>query len=370
MRRVLPLVVAVAAFYTAASMWIAGDRSAPQHVYDSYSTMSTAGDGLALAYAYLQRQHRSVSMMTHPIGTVPIPANGVVFRVGAIPMAFEELEESTERRKAIAGKTTGTPFLRPEEYEFLSRGGRIVLAVPGNLVPLDFRNDAPATAESVFPFAANVRQIAISPRRGIAASSLLPRMVTLYAAGTRVVVTREAVGHGDLVIVADPEIFTNDQLRIGNHLPLLLALCGGAARPLLFDETIHGLSGNEGPLALLQDWNLGPFLALLLGVAALIVWRGSTRVGAPEDSYRETRSDAVDLVHSLGALYEHSMTEIQALRFYHEALVRQVAAQSGLRGDALHRRVGDLTGHARSLAAINGAFEKLKETGAGHAKHS
>lgn len=366
MRKVWPLLFAVAVFYLAATTWIAGDRTASQHVYDSYSTMSTAGEGLSLAYAYLQRQQRHVSMMTHPIGTVPIAANGVVFRVGATPtLTLEEAEE-----KITDSKKAAIPLLRPEEYAFVARGGRIILAVPGNLVPLEFRYDAAPTAESVFPFAANVRQIAIAPRRGIAAHSLLPRMVALYAAGPRVAVARESIGRGDLIVVADPEIFTNDQLRAGHHLPFLLALCGGPARPLLFDETVHGLSGNDGPLAMLQDWNLGPFLALLLGVAALIVWRGSTRVGAPEDSYRETRSDAVDLVDSLGALYEHSMTEIEALRFYHEALVRQVAAQSGLRGDALHRRVGDLTGRARSLAAINKAFEKLKETGARHAKHS
>jgi hypothetical protein len=366
MRRSWPLVLAVAAFYVAAVVWIAGDRTASQHVYDSYSTMSTAGEGLSLAYAYLQRQQRNVSMMTHPLGTMPIAANGVVFRVGATPpIMLEEAEEKIANSKKIA-----TPLLRPEEYDFIAHGGRIVLAVPGNLIPLEFRYDAAPTADSVFPFAANVRQIAIAPRRGIDARSLLPRMVALYAAGPRVVVARESIGRGDLVVVADPEIFTNDQLRIGHHLPFLLALCGEATRPLLFDETIHGLSDSDGPLALLQDWNLGPFLALLLGVAALIVWRGSSRVGAPEDSYRETRSDAVDLVHSLGALYEHSMTEIEALRFYHDALVRQVAAQTGLRGDALHRRVGDLTGRTRSLAAINKAFEKLKETGARHAKHS
>jgi hypothetical protein len=356
-RRVWPLVVAVAAFYVTAAVWIAGDRSASEHVYDSFSTASTAGDGLSLAYAYLQRQHRNVSTLTRPIGTARLPSDAVVFHIGeGLPARFGEPDEDDEK---MPTKRIATPFLAADEYDFVARGGRIVLAAAGGLSPLEFRGDVPPSAESVFPFAAGIPQITIPDRRGIDAKTLLPRMVALYTAGNRVVVARERIGRGDLIVIADPEIFTNDALRTGNHLPFLLALCG-TGRPLLFDETIHGLGGAGGALALLKDWNLGPFVILLLAVSALVFWRGSTRVGAAEDSYRDTRSDAVDLVHSLGALYEHSMSEIEALRLYHEALVRQVAAQTGLRGDALHRRVNELTGHRRTMAAINAAFQKIE----------
>ena len=337
------LALAVAAFFAVAVIWIANDRSASGRVYDSYSTMSTARDGLSLAYAYLQRQHRDVSMLTRPVGTSRLAADGVVFKVGA-----------------------AAP-LRPDEYDFVSGGGRIVVAVAGDLRPLAFRNDAPSSAVKVFPFVDGVAQIGIPQRRAIDAKTLPPRMVALYTAGERVAVARERIGRGDLIVMADPEIFTNEQLHMGNHLPLLLALAG-TARPLLFDETLHGLGGADGPLALLKDWNLGPFLVLLLAVSALVIWRGSRRVGAAEDPYREQRSDAVDLVHSLGALYERSMSEAEALSVYHDILVRQVAAQSGLRGDALHRRVDELTGHRRTLAAINAAFEK--QSGGPNAKHS
>jgi len=249
----------------------------------------------------------------------------------------------------------------------MANGGRIVLAVAGDLKPLAFRDDAAPVAEKVFPFAAGIAQVAIPQRRGIDAKSLPAKMVALYTAGERVAVARERIGRGDLIVVADPEIFTNEQLHMGNHLALLLALAG-SGRPLRFDETIHGLGDADGPLALLKDWNLGPFLLLTLAIAALIIWRGSRRVGAAEDPYRDTRSDAVDLVHSLGALYERSMTEGEALNAYHDTLVRQVAAQSGLRGDALHRRVDELTGHRRTLAALNAAFEKT--SGGPNAKHS
>ena len=357
------LALAIAAFFAVAVIWIANDRSASERVYDSYSTMSTASDGLSLAYAYLQRQHRNVSMLMRPVGTAKVATDSVLFRIGALPAALQAEQEEIEERKGIASKKTATPFLRPDEYDFISNGGRIVLAVPGDLPPLAFRNDAAPSAVKVFPFANGIAQIAIPQRRAIDAHTLLPRMVALYTAGDRVVVARERIGRGDLIVVADPEVFTNEQLHMGNHLPFLLAL-SGAARPLLFDETIHGLGGADGPLALLKEWNLGPLLVLLLAVSALVIWRGSTRVGAAEDPYRDRRSDAVDLVHSLGALYEQSMTEGEALSLYHDTLVRQVAAQSGLRGDALHRRVDELTGHRRTLAAINAAFEKSSRASA------
>jgi hypothetical protein len=79
------------------------------------------------------------------------------------------------------------------------------------------------------------------------------------------------------------------------------------------------------------------------------------------------------------------MTNGDAIALYRAALERTVAAQSGLRGDALHKRVADLTpgvtamtgekiaAHAfdRHLNTINDAFRTLERTARGgqHAKH-
>ena len=59
------------------------------------------------------------------------------------------------------------------------------------------------------------------------------------------------------------------------------------------------------------------------------------RLGPPEDDLRETRSEAIDLVGSLGTLYMSTMTDDEAIAAYREALVRSVAVQTGLRGEAL-----------------------------------
>jgi hypothetical protein len=123
---------------------------------------------------------------------------------------------------------------------------------------------------------------------------------------------------------------------------------------------IHGIVSDDGALALMKEWNLGPFL-LLLGLAAtLVFWRAGKRIGHADDDHRETRSDAVDLVRSLGALYKDVTTETQALALYHDSLTRTVAHTSGLRGDALHKRVEELTGGGRTLDAINEGFSKIE----------
>ena len=137
------------------------------------------------------------------------------------------------------------------------------------------------------------------------------------------------------------------------------------SRPIYFDEYVHGLASADGPLDLLKEWRLGPFLLLILVVALLKLWRGASRVGPPEEEFRDTRSEAVDLVSSLGALYQKSMTDSEALTLYQDALTRTVAAQTGLRGEALQKRVAELLGGGGGpafrlrLKRLNNAFRKL-----------
>jgi len=120
----------------------------------------------------------------------------------------------------------------------------------------------------------------------------------------------------------------------------------------------------------MKEWNLGPFLALCVLATALLFWRHGRRVGPPEEDFRDTRSEAVDLVQSLGALYHDVTPEQQALELYRDALTRTVAMQTGLRGDTLKTRVAELLGGTAAtgkfngqLNAINEAFRKLERGG-------
>jgi hypothetical protein len=379
MKRVLPLIVTIVAFYAVAVLWIVTDKRASRHTFDESSAANTSDEGVSLAYSYLRR-HRHVEMLTRLVGPDYLAKNGVVFRIGrSIEPNFleeqEDEEQSQPKKKEthLHHKQRTNPLLTADEADWVEHGGRMVLAMAGAVGPLQSQYDPDGVGHKVFPFAPGIERISLPERRGIVPSSLSARMIALYISGKSVVVSREPLGAGDIIVVAVPEMFQNQYLGTGNHLPLLIAL-SGAARPIYFDEYVHGLASADGPLDLLKEWRLGPFLLLVLGVAILKLWRGAARVGPPEEEFRDTRSEAVDLVSSLGALYQKSMTDTEALALYQEALTRSVAAQTGLRGDALQKRVAELMGgpamvHTRrripsadlrtGLQRINNAFRRL-----------
>ena len=354
MRRALPIVLAVAAFAALTILWIASDRRASQRIYDDYSSANTSAKGLSLASGYLAKHHK-VSMLTRSIARAQLEHNAVVFRVvNEAPLFFdpEDLEEGQfgpprPRREAL---------LNDAEETFVREGGRLILAASTGALEV-----SPAgvnTAKKVFPIWRGVNDLEIRETWN-AFTTLRPRMHTLFASGAHAMVARERIGAGELFMISAPQLLQNDGLARGFHLQLLNALAD-TNRPIYFDEVPHAIVSDDGSLALLKEWNLGPFLLLLALVAILFFWRTSRRIGPPLDDYRETRSEAVDLVRSLAALYHGVTSYSEALSLYHEALTRTVATQTGLRGDALRKRVDDLTGGRRDLNAMNDAFQKLQ----------
>lgn len=366
MRRALPLAIAVVAFAAFGILWIITDERASQRVYDVYSSANTGDEGLSLASGYLARRTK-VSMLTRPVGRTPIEPNAVVFRVTRdLPVFFDP--EVLDDEEVGPPRPKRLPLLSDAEDAFVRAGGRVVIATETGA--LDVTNVVVTTAKKVFPIWPRVEDLSLpSPR---AFTSVPPRMHAVYVSSERIVIGRERIGAGELIAIAAPELLQNQHLAA--NLPLLVALAG-SGRPVYFDEVPHGIVSGDGALALMKEWNLGPFLLMLGVVALLIFWREGRRVGPAEEEYRETRSEAVDLVRSLGALYREVTTDAESIALYHDALTRTVASQTGLRGDALHARVDALTdGFApprnrgslpgplfrRMLRQINHAFEKLQ----------
>ena len=354
MRRALPLFIAAGAFIALAVLWIVTDRRASQRIYDDYSSANTSSKGLSLASGYLAKNHK-VAMLTRPLTRARVEPNAIVFRiVSEQPLSFdpEDLEEGMfgpprPKREAL---------LNDAEETFLRRGGRLVIAAQRGVLTTSGAGEN--VARKVFPIWRNPGDLQIDDGWS-AFTSLRPRMHAVYASGIHTIVARERVGAGELFMISAPQLLQNDALSRGNHLQFLNALAG-SGRPIYFDEVPHGIVSDDGSLALLKEWNLGPFLILIALAAVLYFWRASRRIGPPVDDYRETRSDAVDLVRSLAALYHKVTSYGEALSLYHDALTRTVASQTGLRGDALRTRVDELTGGKRDLTGINTAFEKLK----------
>lgn len=381
MRRALPLVAAILCFFAGALIWLGGSRVVSRRAFDQLSSLNTSDDGLSLARAYLSRGRR-VALLTSPLAPGRVEPNAVVIRTGYVASVgaaqYEESDDDEEDAKKPTTKALPPPLLTQPEEEWVRRGGRLMIAG----APLPTINITDRIARKVFPIWNGVDTIALPERSAFQTSDLRRGMHVLYAAGRDTVLAREIVGRGEVILVAEPDLFDNRNLGTGNHLALLAAIAG-SGRPVWFDEYVHGLISDAGVIALLREWGLGPLLVLLGLAALLIFWRNSKRIGSAEDDYRDTRSDAVDLVSSLGALYDRSMTDAEAIALYHEALTRSVAAHTGLRGEALQKRVAELTNYLavprgdqklprpvfqRMLTTINDAFRAL-EPGGLHADH-
>ena len=368
MRRALPLVLAIVLFVAAGLLWILSDRRASQRIYDDDSSANTSRLGLSLASGYLAKT-RKVATLTRPVGRDPLEANAVVFRVAAeLPVLFDP--EDLDPKQFGPPKPKQRPLLDGAEEAFVRRGGRFVIAARQNLLPV-IEIHKGGTARKVFPIWPTLGDQKMGDPQYKVFTRLEPRMHAVYVLNGHTLMARARIGAGELFVLSAPEMLENEQLQL--YLPVLDALAG-SKRPVYFDEVLHGIVSDDGALALMQEWNLGPFLLLLLATTALLFWRHGRRVGPPEDDYREVRSDAIDLVRSLGALYREVTSDTAAIALYHESLVRTVALQTGLRGEALHKRVDSLTcgleppyRHKdapaaelrRQLTAINEAFAKL-----------
>jgi hypothetical protein len=79
-------------------------------------------------------------------------------------------------------------------------------------------------------------------------------------------------GDGAIVLCADSYPFSNEALR-DDRQSALLAWCLGAARTVVFDETHLGAREEPGVATLARKYRLHGFLASLLVLAALFIWR-------------------------------------------------------------------------------------------------
>jgi hypothetical protein len=366
MRRAIPLLIAIAAFVGFGLLWIITDERASQRVFDKYSSANTGEDGLSLASGYLARR-TNVAMLTTRLGREPLPRNAVIFRVTQeLPVFFDP--ESLDKSEIGPPRPKRHPLLSDAEDAFVRGGGRFVIAAEEGA--LDTVSIGAGDAIKVFPIWPRMKTIAIPGARAFA--SLPPRTQPILVRDKRVILARQRIGDGDLLILSVPELLQNKHLT--KSLELLVALAG-AKRPVFFDEVPHGIVSDDGALELMKDWNLGTFLVMLGVVALLLFWREGKRIGPAEDEHRETRSDAIDLVRSLGALYRGVTSDSEAIALYHEAFTRTVATQTGLRGEPLRKRVEELTDglvppkgtgslstnvFKRMLGQLNQGFEKLQ----------
>lgn len=382
MSRGLRLAALAAALYLAGVLvWVRYDRRSVQEAFSPGSVFNTGEEGLSLAFAYLRE--RSTAATLHRRVEPGLPANGVVLRVQPVvgPLLLEKEDEEEEKdkkderdekdkkddegpvdklerrmreeeerrekeekeRMKKAGEEEEKPpvlrLLTPDEEAWVRGGGRLVLAFdraygPGHAEELKGRQPV----RKVFPLWPGVAHL-VPPTARFLSLPALPGGHAVFLAGEAPLVVRQALGAGDVIFLATPEIFQNLHLGQAHHLALLEALAGvPERRPVLFDERSHGLDDSGGILDMLAGWGLGPLLLLGLIATGAAFWRSSRRLGPPEREERDTRSDAVELLDSLADLYDRALQRGDAVFLFHESFVHTVAVETGLRGKALEER--------------------------------
>lgn len=401
MSRGLRLAALAAALYLAGVLiWVRYDRRSAQEAFSPGSVFNNGEEGLSLAFAYL-RERSAASTLHRRIDPADLPANGVVLRVqplmGPILLGEEEEEEEDKDPKDHKDDKDGKErkkkeekeseeelrdlrFLSSDEEAWLRGGGRLVLAFdesygPGRAEELQGRQPV----RKVFPLWPGVARLVPPTARALELPAL-PGGHAVFLAGEAPLVARQALGAGDLILLAAPEIFHNLNLGRAHHLALLEALAGVTERrPVLFDERAHGLDDSGGILDTLASWGLGPLLLLGLIATSAAFWRSSRRLGPPEREERsdlgETRSDAVELLDSLADLYDRALQRGDAVYLFYESFVHTVAVETGLRGRALEERSkalldgyvpikGEELSRERfdeALRKINQAFRRLQD---------
>ncbi len=323
------------AYFVVAVLWLGSDVSHDhQALFGPGSVYDGSGRGVTLAFAYLRDRlgPGRVRALSRELGVANLDPEAVLFRFDPVPGAGRGPGETA---------TSAGPLLLRVEESWVRTGGRLVLLVSGAYRGLRVEAVGAGRVQKVYSLWPGVHDLRVPER--VLAGVGLSDTYAVFTLDDRPVVARRRLGAGDVILLACPEIFENQGLGSGHHLELLEHLVAG--RPVFFDERAHGLGLQTGLLVLLADWGLGPLLLCAALTAALFFWRLRARTGPPVAPPSEAPAEAVELVDSLGRLYDRALSRAEALRLYRRAFVDLVAERTGLRRTALARRVREMLGN-------------------------
>ncbi len=338
---------------TSAAWWLGHDVRVGAVAVPAGSTASTAGNGLALAFAWAAKHGTATTLHRAPS---EVPDNGVVLRW--LPgQPAEHLAKSNK-------KISAPPLLSAVDDHFVRRGGRLVFAIAEAYAGLSAVS-ATSSPNLILPFLPGVRSLTPPLSRQLlgtgTAGVLLTDSAVIVAAGDQPVITRCRWGAGDIWLVAIPEVLDNAHLQQADHLALLAGLIAG--RPVWFDETVHGASASGEVVVLLRSWGCGPLLLLLALAGGAWWWRTACPVGRPESSPLARDIEAIEGVDALAVLLGNSATDSELLTAQRERLVRQLARRRlipHLEADRLLPHPVSLTDLPELHYAYDSAYDRLR----------
>lgn len=307
------------------------------------STYVRSGEGLAALYWTFQELRLPVARRTDPM----LDADSLrgTLAIVAPYQALDEYEMSVVMDHVRGG---GTLLYVPTGYEYGgaawdSLGIRAAL-LPG-LNPL--RNEERTASTRPHPWTEGVGRVN-GFRRGFRTDSPVLRqsgVQTLLAVDSVPVALTWGVGRGRVIVLSDAHPLRNGELRYSRAAHLLArAMAQGTAGgdTIFFDEYHQGFTGDGsllgGTLGMVRRFASGPMALQLLAAAALLLWAGARRFGAPLLPPPARRRSPLEHVEALAGAYRQA----QARRTVRRLLLAGLARRLGRRAPPDERAAGEM----------------------------
>jgi hypothetical protein len=275
------------------------------------SSYATAPAGLAAFSSLLAHYHHDVTRQRGSIIDQALPVDGTAFVL--------EPSELTADEAAVL-------------LQFATAGGRLVV---GGTSPFYLRNLRdkppkwrPAGATSwteVDPSLGNVRDI---EGAGVGSWSSPGSGRALVGGGDFALLTRDQVGQGEILFLADVSPLENANLAIADNAAFGLALAGDADRPIVFPEGVHGYGSKRGLAAIPDRWKVSLILVALAALA--FVWSRARRFGPPDKTSRDLPPARAEYVQALSISLERTHEHAGALAPAQRWTRARVVARAGL----------------------------------------
>ena len=109
----------------------------------------------------------------------------------------------------------------------------------------------------------------------------------VYSVGDHPVVLERDFGRGQLILLSDSYLFSNEALRRDRQSAFLLGMAGKDRHRIIFDEAHLGSIKQEGVMTLARRYRLTGFLLAGLAVVGLYLWRNVTSLAPRRPDERD-----------------------------------------------------------------------------------
>lgn len=238
--------------------------------------------------------------------------------VGAWHDLLSELGRSTERSRApltevVLPTDTTVVLVDPTEgldaayasalLDHAESGGRVVLVGVANVARLfDLDLDLTRTVQDDAPVPGGLTGGVGAVDARSDARYALGDLEAVVGDARSALVARAVRGDGDVIVVADPWLFSNADIGLADNAVLAVRLTGSA--DVVFDEYVHGFGLDQGVSGLAES--VVTFVVVGVIAALLGMWAVGKRLGPPEQQQRALPPPRSEYLEAVGRSLEHA----------------------------------------------------------------